>query len=421
MIAGAHPADGHPAGIADDDARLALHRLLQLRWTRLRDRARPSRSPPRAFRCRWTCRRFIATVLEIVGLYVPKFDRLAYRIAETITVNKSLAVVLGIGPLLMINLLYTSQFYAANALTGHAWALLIPLVSIAFLLTYLHKYTWHTWTGERKVRHIAVGAAASLLFMGIPLIFLTNINLMLFPEKWSEVSGFLSSLRIGNVFPRYFHFMAASLAIMGLFLSGRFGWRRVKVDEDLPGFTRGGLRRHFYKWTFFVTLAQFAFGPLLLLTLPTQGITPLMLALILGGAALGVLTLVLLRAEIKAPDERVGRFFPDHRVDLFHHRDLHGPGSPPLPGSLPRDSKNADREQDRRVPRHRAGNRHAHPRRARFRRSAHRAALRQNNLQPHLRRLPRRGDTHRSAGSRGNLQTLQGQPRRDRHLGQGAG
>lgn len=246
-------------------------------------------------------------VLEIAGLWQPRYDRLARAIAETVTVNKSLAVVLGIGPLLMINLLYTSQFYAANALTGHAWTLLIPLITAAFLLTYLHKYTWDRWTGPRKSRHLVVGGVATLLFLGIPLIFLTNINLMLFPGQWSEVAGFFSSLRIGNVFPRYFHFMSASLAMIGLFLCGWFGRRGFPVEVTTPGFTRPELRRHFYRWTFFVSCAQFVFGPLLLFTLPVEGVTAGLLTTILGGVLLALVALFLLWAEIRSPDTVIGR------------------------------------------------------------------------------------------------------------------
>ena len=83
-----------------------------------------------------------SVIFEYIGLTKPRFDKLALVISRTITVNKSLAVVLGIAPLLMLNLLYTSQFYAANALTGHAWVMLIPLITIAFLLSSLHQYTW---------------------------------------------------------------------------------------------------------------------------------------------------------------------------------------------------------------------------------------------------------------------------------------
>jgi len=251
----------------------------------------------------------LTVVLEIVGLRHPRYDTLARRVAETLTVNKSLAVVLGVGPLLVLNLLYTTHIYSANALTGHAWAAIVPLVTAAFLLAYVHKYTWETWTGPRKLRHLLVGVATALLFLFIPLIFLANVNLMILPAKWSEVTGFFSSLQVGNVFPRYFHFLAASLALCGLFLSQWFGRTSFPVASHAPGFTHAELRRHFYRWTFFVSLAQFAIGPLLLLTLPTAGITGDMLVLIFGGAVFAALALYVLWREIQAPDAFIGRRF----------------------------------------------------------------------------------------------------------------
>ena len=41
----------------------------------------------------------LTVVFEIVGLYVPRYDHLARTVGESVTVNKSLAVVQGIGPL----------------------------------------------------------------------------------------------------------------------------------------------------------------------------------------------------------------------------------------------------------------------------------------------------------------------------------
>lgn len=71
--------------------------------------------------------------LQLRGLRRPEFDRAAHVVASTVTVNKSIAVVLGVAPLLLINVLYTMHFYTANALTGIAWILLVPLISMAFL------------------------------------------------------------------------------------------------------------------------------------------------------------------------------------------------------------------------------------------------------------------------------------------------
>ncbi len=249
----------------------------------------------------------LSVFFEILGLSRPRYDALAKKIAQTITVNKSLAVVMGVGPLLCINLVYTTHFYAANALTGYAWWSIIPLVTLAFLLSYLHKYTWDRWQGQAKSRHLLIGGLAAFLFMTVPFIFLANINLMLFPDKWSEVGGFFSALRIGNVFPRYFHFLTASLALTAVFLAGWFGRKGFPIETELPEMNRRGLLRLFYRIAFFATIAQFVFGPLLLFTLPFIGINLILLLVILCGILIAVGVLFLLSKEIKSPREGVGK------------------------------------------------------------------------------------------------------------------
>jgi len=251
----------------------------------------------------------LTVFFEILGRYNYKYDAVARRIGTTITVNKSLAVVLGVGPLLCINLVYTLYFYSANALTGYAWISVIPFVIIAFLITYLHKYTWERWSGPSKNYHIMIGAGGTLFFLIIPLIFLSNVNLMLFPDKWTEVHGFFSSLQFGNVFPRYFHFLTASLAVTGLFLAGWFGRRKFPVESLLPGFSRPQLRRLFYRIAFWVTVVQLLFGPLLLLTLPSRGISGILLWTVVGAIVLAAVVLVLLWREIRSDDRVIGHTY----------------------------------------------------------------------------------------------------------------
>ena len=120
---------------------------------------------------------------EIKGRKDKKYDNLAREIANTITVNKSLAVVLGVAPLLSINTLYTLFFYSANSLTGTLWVSIVPLVTIAFLLLYFHKYSWERYK-DKKGFHLWLNGIAAAILLFVPFIFLTNINLMLFPEQW---------------------------------------------------------------------------------------------------------------------------------------------------------------------------------------------------------------------------------------------
>lgn len=252
---------------------------------------------------------FCVVALEWLGLSRPRFDALAYQVAKTVTVNKSLAVVLGIGPLLCINLVYTVQFYSANALTGHAWLLIVPTVISAFLLTYLHKYTWERWSkGSTKRWHLTLGILASAHFLFIPLIFLSNINLMLYPTEWSKVHGFFSSLLVGNVFPRYAHFLLASIALAGLFLAGWLG--RPGADlSALPDFTHANLRRIFYRLAFFATAAQFVAGPTVLFTLGSSGLSTQLYEVICAAIAVALLVMFLLWRELRADDAHIGRFY----------------------------------------------------------------------------------------------------------------
>jgi cytochrome c len=244
---------------------------------------------------------FVVVALEWLGLRYPRFDALAHKVAETVTVNKSLAVVMGIGPLLCINLVYTMQWYSANSLTGHAWLLIIPAVISAFLLTYLHKYMWERWShGRAKRWHLALGALAAAHFLFIPLIFLANINLMLYPGEWEKVRG--------NVAPRYAHFLLASIALTGVFLAGWLGRRGAKLD-DAPGFTHAELRRVFYRVAFLATAAQFIVGPTVLLTLPSVGLSAQLYKVIFLGVGIALLVMLLLWRELRAPDTRIGRWY----------------------------------------------------------------------------------------------------------------
>lgn len=208
---------------------------------------------------------------QIKGLKEKKYDDFAHEIAKTITVNKSLAVVLGVAPLLSINTLYTVYFYSANALTGFAWIMIIPLVTIAFLLTYLHKYTWEALENNRRL-HISIIALAVAIFLIIPLIFLTNVNLMMFPEKWGTIQGFMSALALPNVFPRYFEFLGACIAVTGIFVVWYNKRKNYPVEEIYTGFTRLDLKRLGFSIAVLGLALQILFGIVVLFTLPSKGI-----------------------------------------------------------------------------------------------------------------------------------------------------
>ncbi len=250
----------------------------------------------------------LALWAEWTGRRRPAHDALAHAIVRTITVNKSLAVVLGVGPLLVINVLYTVFFYSANALTGAAWALIVPLVTAAFLAAYAHKYSWER-LAHRKGLHLALGGLASLLFLIVPFIFLANINLMLFPERWGQVRGFLSALLLPNALPRYLHFVTASVSVSALFLLFWFTRPGFPLATELPGFDRPALRRLFYRIALGATSLQLLAGPLVLFTLPRAGWSGFLWIVIGAGATCALWAIALMAREALRSDDRVGSHY----------------------------------------------------------------------------------------------------------------
>jgi cytochrome c len=245
----------------------------------------------------------LAVLFEVVGLRRPQFDTLAHHIARTVTVTKSLAVVLGVGPLLAINLLYTVPFYSANRAIGRVWLLIIPLTIAAFCLSYLHKYTWERLLRYKTI-HLTIGTLAAVVYLSIPLIFLVNVNLMQFPERWETVQrdGFISGLLLDNVLPRYIHFVLAALAGTALFLVWYFTRTGFALEQELPGETRATLRARFYTIALVTSLIQFVAGPMVLFTLPPHGIGWLMLAATLSGAVLAGVVVWWMWREITRAD-----------------------------------------------------------------------------------------------------------------------
>jgi cytochrome c len=221
-------------------------------------------------------------IYRIIGFRDRFSLRLAKEILDTVTITKSLAVVIGVAPLLVISLIYTIFWYSAIQLTYPYFLSIIWLVIMAFLLLYVYKYTWDDWKDTHPILHLSIGAGAAVIFTVVPFIFLNNINLMLLPFQWNEVEGFFDALLLPNVFPRYLHFFVADFANIGFFAAAYFWY--VGRNSDDPFYPRAwniGLR-----WALIATLLQGVFGPLNLFTMPQGFYSTGLLILVLVGIAL---------------------------------------------------------------------------------------------------------------------------------------
>ncbi len=258
---------------------------------------------------------FLGVLYRIFGRWRKDsfYDRFAREIVMTTTVTKSMAVVLGVAPLLSISLAYTKFFYAANGITGPYW-ISVPLIVItAFLLLYLYKFGWDT-LGKRFWVHLSIGITACIILFFIPFIFLTNINLMLYPDTWENTKGFWSATTLPNVLPRYFHFITASLAVTGFFSfflfkyrgkrSSLYGNPKVSVTPDVGFYLRAS--KLGILWALVATLAQAIFGLINFWTLPDVAYSWHVTLLVLIALVIAGLVSLFLFQEYHSENTRYG-------------------------------------------------------------------------------------------------------------------
>lgn len=250
-----------------------------------------------------------AVLFEIRGIRKndPVSDRLAQSMATLVSIHKSIAVVLGVAPLLIISTIYTQFFYPSTILIGKWWLMLIPLLIISFLILYVYKFTWERWR-NRKALHLSFGIVGAVILLFIPLLFITNVASMLQPELWNGSKGFWDSLfRYPTIWQRYFHFMSASFAIMGMYMYW-WGRRRSRTDQD-PLFH---LAKQFGKGSALVfTTLQLIAGPILLLSFSPEvrssfmGGSAFHTALLSVSVGLALVLIVLLYRLYKADSRRL--------------------------------------------------------------------------------------------------------------------
>ncbi|WP_461210489.1 cytochrome c [Desulfocurvus sp. DL9XJH121] len=204
----------------------------------------------------------------------PGWDR---HVAESHLGLKSLAVVLGVGPLLLIQVKYSNAFFTATGLNAYAWLAVIPLLICAFLLidAFAHKL------GSLPRLSSVLGVLGVGLLLTVPAVFTGALSLMERPDLWAPVGahGFAD---LGDYVPhwvlRYLHVLGASLvlgAAFHLFFSASRNPERA-----------ARLRR----WVFGATLFQVVVGLPLVFTLMDTLSWPVVLAVTVGTlAAMAVL------------------------------------------------------------------------------------------------------------------------------------
>ncbi|MFN3534617.1 MAG: hypothetical protein ACK4WB_04425 [Desulfatiglandales bacterium] len=203
--------------------------------------------------------------------------------SKLIPVVFAFTVNLGIAPLLFLQVLYGHFFYTSSILMAWFWIALIPILIAAYYSVYI------LTNSSRFYLNKPILISISLLILWVAFLFCNNMTAMISPENFINYfhnqKGTLLNLKERMLWPRYLHFVVASLAITYLFVAF---WAHFKKEE-----LKGNFLRKFSNLTF----VQLLIGLWLLFSLNSEVLgrlfsSPDFIIIFLIGSLCGVVSLI---------------------------------------------------------------------------------------------------------------------------------
>jgi mono/diheme cytochrome c family protein len=219
----------------------------------------------------------------------PHSLRLAARIAQAFMSHKSLAVVLGVAPLLLLQIAFTLPFFTGVNLFAPYWLAIIVLLIVAFLALDLlaHHIDSH------RIISLTLGITGLLTLLAVPGIFVLVLTVSEQPGSWVAIiaQGYRlhGPLALHWLF-RYLHVLGAAL-VFGATFHYFFAAREREDRESLLQLLVAGI------------LLQIVLGIMLYASLPAKPGIIVNLALLAGiaGAALFLWYLFTIASKTDAP------------------------------------------------------------------------------------------------------------------------
>ena len=173
------------------------------------------------------------------------------------------AITFGVAPLLFIQVTYGHLFYTSSLLMARWWILIVPLLLIAYYCAY----------GQSRAKSNTASLILTLIMTGaflyIAFIMSNNNTLMLRPASWNKYffdrHGTHLNLTDPALFPRWLHFLAASIAFGGLGAAVICRFRAKKGEMGSERRAASALKIFAY-----ATLLQIVIGVCFLLALPAN-------------------------------------------------------------------------------------------------------------------------------------------------------
>lgn len=200
----------------------------------------------------------------------PVFDRVAYLLTTPVTISENMGALWGVAPLLLVSVLFTPLFYAASIMNSPQWLHIIYGNIVAFLMSYLYKFSWHRLE-NRKTLHLFIGGTSVVVFFSLPFVFMATVQLYLTPGTWTYDTHFWDALLRPDTFFRLVHFFLATFAVTGLFMLIYGNFKRKAADKT-DREAGAVLIRTGKSWFAVPTVLNLFAGPLVLFHFPSYGI-----------------------------------------------------------------------------------------------------------------------------------------------------
>lgn len=175
-----------------------------------------------------------------------KWRRLAADMLTTAKIAVSVAIVIGVAPLLFVQVVYDPFWYTSNVLS--AWWVIgfIVLLIAGYIAMYAFYWKNHDIVADGGQGGVWMVLSIALL-LGVGFIVHSLTNQMLFPEQWMPWYAPQGQIEAGGRalhywhLPRFFFFIALSAPVVGAWL---YGYRRYlqgakEADATYLAFVRG--------------------------------------------------------------------------------------------------------------------------------------------------------------------------------------
>lgn len=151
----------------------------------------------------------------------------------------SVAITLGVAPLLFIQVIYPKEFYTSNLLLGWRWMLIVPALICGFYLLYLIKSKYFERSGRGMRMVILAVTAGCFAFVGAS--WSSNHVLMQLETSWPHIYFDISTLDtvLPFVLIRMSVWMGCMLMTFPMLMVWQIRWTRDGLGEETRRTVRG--------------------------------------------------------------------------------------------------------------------------------------------------------------------------------------